>query len=160
MTSLNWRETVGKGLKPVLTYERLDHVKYVGYARRFVRDWAIAFGFWDDGVLEKEQSLTPIDLKASAQRTKAKKQASLTLYIDKTDAVTLKVRTFLKELEARPKEIDISDDDVSRKWLADEQNGARPPQLFIEGKRIGGLAELEKLHAEGKLLPLVFPTAS
>ena len=160
MANLNWRETVGKGIKPVLTNERLDHVKYVGFARKFVRDWAVAFGFWDDGVLGNGQVLTPINLKESAQRTMTKKQAPLTLYVDKTDALTLKVRTFLQELEARPREIDISDDAVSRKWLADEQQGARPPQLFIDGARIGGLVELQQMHAEGKLLPLIFPTTS
>lgn len=153
------RETVGKGLRPLLMSERLDHLKYLGVARRFARDWAVAFGFWDDGVLQRAQSLQPIDLATSAQRTKAKKQAALTLYIDRGDAVTQRVRAFLHELDARPKEVDLSDDAASRKWLAEEQKGARPPQLFIDGQRLGGFEELQQLHAEGKLLPLIFPGA-
>jgi glutaredoxin len=144
---------VGRGLKPILTSERLDHVKYLRPLRTTARDFAVAFGFWDDGVLEKEVDLRPIHTGDSARDTRARvaSSSSLTLYVDREEATTLRMRTFLGDHGIVAREIDIADDESSRKWLAETFDGARPPQLFADGQRVGGLAELQKLAAEGQL---------
>jgi glutaredoxin len=154
--NLAWKEAVGKVLKPVLESTALDRVKYVPGVRRFARDWAVAFGLWDDGLLEKEQKLGPIDIAQASAWAKGRRQGSLTLYVDPSEPLTERMTALLGEIGATFKLVDISDDAASRKWLADECNGARPPQLFLDGERLGGLEDIRKLHAEGKLQPLVF----
>jgi glutaredoxin len=153
------REVVGKALRPVLESPWVDDVWYVGKVvgpvRRFARDWAVAFGFWDDGILTKEVKLGPMDAATAAARTKA--QAPLTLYVDPSLKATARMKALLDQIGAAYREVDISADDASRRWLAEECAGARPPQLFVEGKRIGGIADVEALASEGKLVPLVFP---
>jgi glutaredoxin 3 len=154
---LSIRETVGKALRPILTSTALDRVKYLPVVRRFACDWAVAFGLWDDGLLARDDKLGPIDLTRSAAWARGQRQASLTLYVDPRDALTDRARALLRELGAVYREVDISDDEASRKWLADECDGARPPQLFVEGRRTGGFEELAKLHAEGRLHSILFP---
>ena len=156
-----FKELAGRGLKPVLESERLDKVRYLKPLRTFARDWAVAFGFWDDGALAKDNDLRPVNLAQSAGVTRARAgQASLTLYIDKRDALTNKARMFLQERQLGFSEIDVSNDAASVKWLAETHNGARPPQLFVDGQRLGGLADLEALDATGELLARLAPSTA
>lgn len=156
-----WRQIAGRGLRPVLESERLDGVRYLKPVRTFARDWAVALGFWDDGALDRDHDLKPVNVEASAGVTRARAgQASLTLYVDKRDAATFKARAFLQERGLGFTEIDLSNDAESLKTLAEDHGGARPPQLFVDGRRLGGLAELEALHAKGELASRVAPAGS
>jgi glutaredoxin 3 len=59
---------------------------------------------------------------------------------------------YLLESKGVPfKEIDVSDDAGQRKWLADVTRQRTVPQVFINGKPVGGFDELARLNRSGEL---------
>lgn len=54
------------------------------------------------------------------------------------------------------KEINVTHDDEARVALVEKANGLRTvPQIFIDGKHIGGCDDLYDLDAKGNLDPLI-----
>ncbi|HYP87972.1 MAG TPA: glutaredoxin 3 [Polyangiaceae bacterium] len=49
------------------------------------------------------------------------------------------------------KEIDVSDDPGKRRWLADVTRRRTVPQVFINGKPVGGFDEVAALNRSGEL---------
>ena len=53
-------------------------------------------------------------------------------------------------------EIDVSDDDKLREAMTEKAGGRRTvPQIFIDGKHVGGCDDLYELDRQGKLDPLL-----
>jgi len=48
-------------------------------------------------------------------------------------------------------EVDVSDDPAKRKWLLDVTRQRTVPQIFIDGRPIGGFDELSRLNRSGEL---------
>ena len=48
-------------------------------------------------------------------------------------------------------EIDATGDDKTRKWLAEVTRQDTVPQIFIDGRSIGGFSELRALEQRGEL---------
>lgn len=46
---------------------------------------------------------------------------------------------------------DCSDDPATRKWLVTATGQTTVPQIFIDGKSIGGFSELDALNRRGEL---------
>ncbi len=58
------------------------------------------------------------------------------------------------------REVDVSGDPARRRWLAEVSGQRTVPQLFIQGRPIGGYTELAQLAHTGKLRALLAaPTA-
>lgn len=51
--------------------------------------------------------------------------------------------------------IDVGGDDAKRKWLADTTGRRTVPQIFIDGKAIGGCDDLHDLDRAGELMTMV-----
>ena len=49
------------------------------------------------------------------------------------------------------KEVDVSDDPGKRKWLLDVTRQRSVPQVFINGKPVGGFDDLARLNRSGEL---------
>ena len=49
------------------------------------------------------------------------------------------------------KEVDVSEDAGKRRWLSDVTKQRTVPQVFINGKPVGGFDELAKLNRSGEL---------
>lgn len=49
------------------------------------------------------------------------------------------------------KEIDVTDDPAKRKWLVDVTRQRTVPQVFINGKPVGGFDDLARLNRSGEL---------
>jgi glutaredoxin 3 len=49
------------------------------------------------------------------------------------------------------KEVDVSDDPGKRKWLVDVTRQRTVPQVFINGKPVGGFDDLARLNRSGEL---------
>lgn len=49
------------------------------------------------------------------------------------------------------KEVDVTDDPGKRKWLADVTRQRTVPQVFINGKPVGGFDDLARLNRAGQL---------
>lgn len=46
---------------------------------------------------------------------------------------------------------DVSDDPATRRWLVTASGQTTVPQIFIDGKSIGGFSELDALDRRGEL---------
>lgn len=51
--------------------------------------------------------------------------------------------------------IDVTDDAPKRAWLAETTGQATVPQIFIDGRSIGGYSDLKALDAQGGLAQLL-----
>lgn len=51
--------------------------------------------------------------------------------------------------------IDVSGDDAKRKWLADVTGRRTVPQIFIDGKPVGGSDDIHDLDRAGELMKMV-----
>ena len=49
------------------------------------------------------------------------------------------------------KEVDVSEDEGKRRWLLDVTKRRTVPQVFINGKPVGGFDELSRLSRSGEL---------
>jgi glutaredoxin 3 len=49
------------------------------------------------------------------------------------------------------KEVDVSEDEGKRRWLFDVTRQRTVPQVFINGKPVGGFDELARLNRSGEL---------
>lgn len=49
------------------------------------------------------------------------------------------------------KEVDVTDDPGKRKWLLDATRQRTVPQIFINGKPIGGFDDMARLDRSGEL---------
>ena len=52
-------------------------------------------------------------------------------------------------------EVDVAYDDAKRRWLAETTGQRTVPQIFIDGRHVGGCDDLYALDAAGKLDPLL-----
>ncbi len=48
-------------------------------------------------------------------------------------------------------EIDVSDDDATRRWLVETTGRRTVPQIFIDGRPVGGSDDLHALDRSGEL---------
>ncbi len=63
----------------------------------------------------------------------------------------LRAKALLKRKGVPFREIDVSGDAEKRAWLLDATNQRTVPQIFINGRSIGGCDELYMLERQGKL---------
>ncbi len=56
-------------------------------------------------------------------------------------------------------EIDATGDDETRRWLADVTRQSTVPQIFIDGRSIGGFSDLRALDQRGELDALLAGSA-
>jgi len=57
-------------------------------------------------------------------------------------------------------EIDVTGDDARRAWLVETTGRRTVPQVFIDGRPIGGSDELHALDRSGELARLLSPPAA
>jgi glutaredoxin 3 len=64
-------------------------------------------------------------------------------------------KSLLKKRSIPFEEIDVSRDDEKRRWLVEATGQRTVPQIFIDGKPIGGSDELHGLDKSGELEKLL-----
>jgi glutaredoxin 3 len=67
----------------------------------------------------------------------------------------IRAKALLTKREVPFEEIDVSRDDEKRAWLVSASGMRTVPQIFIDGKPIGGSDELHALDASGELEKLL-----
>lgn len=72
----------------------------------------------------------------------------------------VRARALLRRLEIDFDEIDVSDDRDKRAWLVGATGQRTVPQIFIDGRSIGGFTELDALNRRGQLQPLLSQPAN
>lgn len=52
-------------------------------------------------------------------------------------------------------EIDVEGDDELRIWLSEKSGQKTVPQIFVDGRPLGGFSDIEALDKQGKLDPIL-----
>ncbi|MEC9399823.1 MAG: glutaredoxin domain-containing protein [Myxococcota bacterium] len=60
-----------------------------------------------------------------------------------------------KQLDVAVEKIDVTDDQEKRMWLVKETGQRTVPQIFIDGKSIGGFTDANALYQKGELQKLL-----
>ena len=67
----------------------------------------------------------------------------------------VRAKALLRRMEVDFDEIDVSDDREKRAWLVGATGQRTVPQIFIDGRSIGGFTELDALQRRGVLQRLL-----
>jgi glutaredoxin 3 len=81
--------------------------------------------------------------------------ARVQVYTTQTCPYCIRAKALLGKREVPFEEIDVSRDDEKRAWLVSASGMRTVPQIFIDGKPIGGSDELHALDASGELEKLL-----
>ena len=82
------------------------------------------------------------------------------LYTTPSCPFCVRAKRLLAERRIAYTEIDVSDDDELRADIVQRTGRRTVPQIFIDGRSIGGFEELAALDAAGELRDLVGPDAA
>ncbi|HEX7487980.1 MAG TPA: glutaredoxin 3 [Anaeromyxobacteraceae bacterium] len=52
-------------------------------------------------------------------------------------------------------EIDVEQDEAKRAWLVETSGQRTVPQIFVDGRPLGGFSDIETLDRQGKLDPIL-----
>jgi glutaredoxin 3 len=67
-----------------------------------------------------------------------------------------RAKALLKKKSIEFQEVDVTEDQAKRQWLVAASGGRRTvPQIFIDGKSIGGSDELHALDRSGELAKML-----
>jgi glutaredoxin 3 len=81
--------------------------------------------------------------------------AEVKVYTTQTCPYCYSAKALLKKRDVPYEEIDVSRDDEKRRWLVEVSKMRTVPQIFIDGKPIGGSDELHALDKSGELEKLL-----
>ncbi|HTY54729.1 MAG TPA: glutaredoxin 3 [Candidatus Binataceae bacterium] len=82
--------------------------------------------------------------------------AKIEIYTTEYCPFCVRAKALLKSKGVTFEEIDVSDDQEARERMIELSGGRRTvPEIFIDGKIIGGYDELKALDNAGKLDPLL-----
>lgn len=82
--------------------------------------------------------------------------ATIELYSSDRCPYCVKAKALFDRKGVEYTEINVTDDDEARKALVEKANGLRTvPQIFIDGKHVGGCDDVYELDRKGELDPLI-----
>jgi glutaredoxin 3 len=82
--------------------------------------------------------------------------ADVKVYTTTSCPYCVRAKTLLKSRAVPFEEVDVTGDDEKRAWLVKASGGMRTvPQIFVDGKPIGGSDELHALDRSGELEKLL-----
>jgi glutaredoxin 3 len=77
--------------------------------------------------------------------------ADVQIYVTTYCAYCLRAKALLRKKGVTFTEFDVTNDDAKRTWLVETTGQRTVPQIFIDGKSVGGCDDLYALDREGKL---------
>ena len=81
--------------------------------------------------------------------------ADVKVYTTSSCAYCVRAKALLTKRNVPFEEVDVTSDPGKRAWLVSETSMRTVPQIFIEGKPIGGSDELHALDRSGELEKLL-----
>jgi glutaredoxin 3 len=81
--------------------------------------------------------------------------ASVIIYTTEYCGFCTRAKRLLAEKQVKYTEIDVGDRPDLRTWLVKASGQRTVPQIFINGKSIGGFSDMSALDSAGKLDPLL-----
>lgn len=77
------------------------------------------------------------------------------IYTKKVCPYCVSAKTLLKKKGVPYEEIDVEDDDAKRAWLVEASGQRTVPQIFVDGRSLGGFSDIDALDKQGKLDPIL-----
>ena len=77
------------------------------------------------------------------------------IYTKRNCAFCVQAKALLDRKGVAYQEIDAEGKDELRIWLAEETGQKTVPQIFVEGRSLGGFSDIDALDREGKLDPIL-----
>lgn len=85
--------------------------------------------------------------------------STVRIYTTRTCGYCYAAKDLLEQKRVPFEEIDVSNDPEKRAWLRDATGRHTVPQIFIDGRAIGGFTDLERLEQTGELDRLLSATS-
>jgi glutaredoxin 3 len=67
----------------------------------------------------------------------------------------VRAKALLQKKGVAYEEIDVEGNDDMRIWLAEASGQKTVPQIFVDGRPLGGFADIDALDRQGKLDPIL-----
>ena len=77
------------------------------------------------------------------------------VYSKQQCAYCVRAKALLQRKGVAFEEIDVEQDDAKRAWLVEASGQRTVPQIFVDGRPLGGFSDLEALDRQGKLDPIL-----
>jgi glutaredoxin 3 len=77
------------------------------------------------------------------------------VYTKRNCPYCVSAKTLLARKGVEFQEIDVEEDDALRAWLADTTGQKTMPQIFVDGRSLGGFSDIAALDQVGKLDPIL-----
>jgi glutaredoxin 3 len=77
------------------------------------------------------------------------------VYSKQQCAYCVRAKALLQKKGVAYEEIDVEHDDAKRTWLVEASGQRTVPQIFVDGRPLGGYSELDALEKQGKLDPIL-----
>jgi glutaredoxin 3 len=81
--------------------------------------------------------------------------ARVQVYSKKNCAYCVSAKALLQRKGVAFEEIDVENDDARRAWLVEATGQRTVPQIFVDGRSLGGFMDIDALDKEGKLDPIL-----
>jgi glutaredoxin 3 len=81
--------------------------------------------------------------------------STVQIYTKRVCPYCTSAKTLLKKKGVAYDEIDVENDDAKREWLVEASGQRTVPQIFVDGRSLGGFSELDALDKQGKLDPIL-----
>jgi glutaredoxin 3 len=81
--------------------------------------------------------------------------ARVQVYSKQNCPYCVRAKSLLQRKGVAFEEIDVEDDDAKRAWLVEATGQRTVPQIFVDGRSLGGFMDIDALDREGKLDPIL-----
>jgi len=77
------------------------------------------------------------------------------MYTKRVCPFCTRAKALLQKKGVAFEEIDVENDDARRLWLVEASGQKTVPQIFVDGRSLGGFSDIEALDRQGKLDPIL-----
>ncbi len=77
------------------------------------------------------------------------------IYTKRVCPYCVSAKVLLKKKGVAYEEIDVENDDERRAWLVEATGQRTVPQIFVDGRSLGGFSDIDALDKQGKLDPIL-----
>ena len=77
------------------------------------------------------------------------------IYTTRICPYCVSAKALLKRKGVAYEEIDVETDDAKREWLVEATGQRTVPQIFVDGRSLGGFSDIDALDKAGRLDPIL-----
>ncbi len=81
--------------------------------------------------------------------------AQVQVYTKQNCPYCLSAKRLLQRKGVSFEEIDVENDEAKRAWLVEASGQRTVPQIFVDGRSLGGFSDLDALDKQGRLDPIL-----